>query len=603
MEILKALGVSDEQLKKISPELSIGLEEMKSIAPFLEAKNAPINLVEAYNGIDRELNNYLKSPRFAEDAKKAGVRLKSTSISEEEEIVISEAPKVKKTLKEIAAERKAKKATTESTIYDPTTDEPTIYDPTTDEPTTDEQPQRVEVEEGLNGVKLYKTSTVTGGAISAQKELSALLSFGGCSNELFLFEDLSSATLYFKLELPKSSAYLVISTPIQEEYSEITDLSSLWEAYLKEKSAAIHLIGDNKEEVSDLTMLLGHSGAINERDEMSEEELSLSFTNSDNYELVNSEFSLGVMGISFYEVFGSIERSWKAETPLISALYESEDSSYDYCTYGMRFSDYVYRSKESYYSNGGNTIVTNRLTFYVPKGLSKLNVFAETGNHLNDSNLSALNTRKFKKDTGIGKTFQSMSGKIDKAHDSRIIGSSINKYVVACVEGQYFLISKPSFNYFKKYYSATDLAIKLSNDMAFIMLGDNIVGMIPADFKPLQGVLSVYDYKGKQATLRNLAPTVYDDMTSFEEVKEAEEGIAEEEIAEGEDLRGELEEYFATISEFYKEAKEGDEDENLLKEFELELGFLIDSLEEMYEDEEDKKALKQLEIQRKNLGV
>ncbi len=169
MEILKALGVSDEQLKKISPELSIGLEEMKSIAPFLEAKNAPINLVEAYNGIDRELNNYLKSPRFAEDAKKAGVRLKSTSISEEEEIVISEAPKVKKTLKEIAAERKAKKATTESTIYDPTTDEPTIYDPTTDEPTTDEQPQRVEVEEGLNGVKLYKTSTVTGGGYKRTK--------------------------------------------------------------------------------------------------------------------------------------------------------------------------------------------------------------------------------------------------------------------------------------------------------------------------------------------------------------------------------------------------------------------------------------------------
>lgn len=603
MEILQALGVSDEQLKKISPELALGIEEMKSIAPFLESANAPINLVETYGAIERELNNYIKSPSFAEDAKKAGVKFKGSEIKEEEEIVIEEAPKVKKTLKEIAAERRAGKTSSQPKIEEPIFEEPTVETPIEEAPIVEQETEELELKKEINGVKLYKTAAVSGGAINAQKELSALLSFGGASNELYLFSDISNATLYFKLELPKSSSYLITSLPKTNDYSEITDLSSMWEAYLKEKTAALHLIGDNKEEVSALTILLGTSSAISERDEMTKEELSGSFTKNENYELVNSEFALGVMGVSFYEIFGKIEKSWKAETPLVDVLYETEDASTDYCTYGLRFSDFTYKSKKAYYRNGGNTIVTNRITFIVPKGLSKFNVFAETGGHLNDPNLSAIKTRDFKKDTGIGKTFQSMSGKIEKAHDCRIIGSSIDKYAVACVEGEYFLISKSSFNYFKKYYSATDLTIKLSDNMAFIMLGSDIVGMIPAEFKPLPSILGVYNYKEKETDLRNIAPTVYDDMISFEEKEQGEIEEAEEQEAEGQDLRGELEEYFATLSEFYEEAKEDGEDAELLEEFELELDFVADSLEEMYEEGGDKKALKQLETQRKTLGI
>ena len=598
MEILQALGVSDEQLKKISPELAVGVEEMKSIAPFLESADAPINLIETYGAIERELNNYIKSPAFAADAKKAGVKIKGSQIKEEEEIVIEEAPKVKKTLKEIAAERRAGKTTSAPKIEAPKVEEPII-----EAPSVEEETQEVELKEDINGVKLYKTAAVSGGAINAQKELSALLSFGGASNELYLFDDISAATLFYKLELPKSSAYLVVSLPRQEDYAEITDLISLWEAYLKEKTAALHLIGDNKEEINALTLLLNTSSAISERDEMTKEQLSGSFNKSENYELVNSEFSLGVMGASFYEVFGKIEKSWKAETPLVDTLYETEDASADYCTYGLRFSDFTYKSKEAYYRNGGNTIVTNRITFIVPKGLSKFNVFAETGGHLNDPNLSAIKTKDFKKDTGIGKTFQSMSGKIDKAHDCRIIGSSINKYAVACVEGDYFLISKSSFNYFKKYYSAIDLEVKLSDNMAFIMLGSAIVGMIPAEFKPLPSILGIYNYEEKQTDLRNIAPTVYDDMISFDEKEEEEIEEAEDQEAEGEDLRGELEEYFAILSEFFEEAKEDGEDEKLLEEFELELDFIADSLEEVYEEGGDEKALKQLETQRKTLGI
>jgi len=602
MEILQTLGVSDEQLKKISPELAVGLEEMKSIAPYLESADAPTNLVETYATIERELNNYIQSPMFAEDAKKAGVKIKGSGIKEEEEIVIEEAPKVKKTLKEIAAERRAGKTTSKPTIEEPIIEEPTVEEPI-EAPTIEQETQEVELKEEINGVKLYKTAAVSGGAVNAQKEIAALLSFGGASNELYLFGDISTATLYFKLELPKSSAYLITSLPNAEDYSEITDLNGLWEAYLKEKTAAFHLIGDNKEEVSALTLLLGTSSAISERDEMTKEQLSGSFTNDENYELVNSEFSSDVMGVSFYETFGKIEKSWKAETALVDVLYETEDASTDYCTYGLRFSDFVYKSKEAYYRNGGNTIVTNRITFYVPKGLTKFNVFAETGGHLNDPNISAINPRDFKKDTGVGKTFQSMSGKIDKAHDCRIIGSSIDKYAVACVEGDYFLISKSSFNYFKKYYSATDLTLKLSDNMAFIMLGSDIVGMIPAEFKPLPSILGVYDYKEKETDLRNIAPTVYDDMISFEQKTEEEVEEAQEKEAEGEDLRGELEEYFAILSEFYEEAKEDGEDEKLLEEFELELDFIADSLEEVYEESGDEKALTQLETQRKTLGI
>ena len=196
-----------------------------------------------------------------------------------------------------------------------------------------------------------------------------------------------------------------------------------------------------------------------------------------------------------------------------------------------------------------------------------------------------------------------MSGKLDKSIDCRIIGSSNNKYSIASKEGDYFLINKLSFNYFKKYYSQTDLEIKLSDNMAFIMLGSNIVGMIPAESKPLPSIVGIFDSFEQQTLLRNLDTNTYNVMTSFDE--EIEESIEEDEeiVAEGESLIVEFEAYLETIYEYYEEAKEEGISNNILKEFLLELDFIIDSLEELYEEIGNSKAIKKLEDTRKILGL
>ena len=72
MEILEAYGITDREVKKISSELSISIEELNSLKEFLSSENAPLNLAEVYSNLERDVNAYLKSPKFIDDAKKAG---------------------------------------------------------------------------------------------------------------------------------------------------------------------------------------------------------------------------------------------------------------------------------------------------------------------------------------------------------------------------------------------------------------------------------------------------------------------------------------------------------------------------------------------------
>ena len=595
MEILEAYGITDREVKKISSELSISIEELNSLKEFLSSENAPLNLVEVYSNLERDVNAYLKSPKFIDDAKKAGVKLIG-GINVDEDIIIEEAPKVTKTLREIAREKRAK---AKGSFTEQVVKEEPIEEPIEESGEEIDLPES-EVKELINGIKLYKSQSVSGGGITALKELAALISYGGSDYKLHQYLDSQNYLLNYKLELPNSSAKIIISIPKEDE---LEDLNKLWERYLTDKSSAIYLIGNNKEEVNALSLMLTVGSAYGEREEMSKEDLSSSFMESDNYEEVNTEYSEGLFGVSFYEVFNKIEMSWKAQLVLEEPLYDDDTSTLDYCTYGIRYSDYIYKSKESYYVNGGNTIVTNRVTFVVPKGLTKNNQFAETGGHINDPNISKIDIKKFKKDAAIGKKFQTMSGKLDKSIDCRIIGSSNNKYSIASKEGDYFLINKLSFNYFKKYYSQTDLEIKLSDNMAFIMLGSNIVGMIPAESKPLPSIVGIFDSFEQQTLLRNLDTNTYNVMTSFDE--EIEESIEEDEeiVAEGESLIVEFEAYLETIYEYYEEAKEEGISNNILKEFLLELDFIIDSLEELYEEIGNSKAIKKLEDTRKILGL
>ena len=228
---------------------------------------------------------------------------------------------------------------------------------------------------------------------------------------------------------------------------------------------------------------------------------------------------------------------------------------------------------------------------------------------MNNDASSKIKPNKFTKDVALGKTFQSLSGKTEKAIDSRIIGSSPNKYMLMSEEGDSFLLDKMAFNYFKKYYDMLSLEIKLSDSIAFIFLNGNIIGMIRAEVKTVQGVVAMYDLEAINEELISLNSNVYqfmkniDSDESEEEVAVIEDTPKEDESEASESLVNEMRDYFNTITEYYIEAVDEGLGKEILEEFELEIDFYIDSLTEQYEELGMSKQQKELDEIIKKIGL
>ncbi len=601
MEILNIIGINESQLRKVSPETASSLVELESLSEFVESKDAPFSLKEEYSRIESEIERFIVSDDFKSMAKKVGVKLKAQDdIAEGEEIIIEAAPQVKKTIREIAQEKRERAKQKSKDVE--------VIKPIESEKVVEELPV-TPIKEGIENYGMVFKSKSSSSTQRATYEITALCSYGGNDYTLHISEVVSNKIAY-KLALPKSEANLFFVFNNTAENTNLRDLNEILGVYFSSRTAELVLIGINENEINSLSNILTTT-QYQERDIISNEEiLQNNIFNDSSYDDIdaNDSYSSSFLGLTFESNFTPIKQSWTAEVTYKDGWNFQEDNP-QFCVPNIRFSDYLYKSKDSYYQRNGVSIVNNRLTYYAPKGLSKYEQFAEIGSHLNNDASSKIKPSKFTKDVALGKTFQSLSGKTEKAIDSRIIGSSPNKYMLMSEEGDSFLLDKMAFNYFKKYYDMLSLEIKLSDSIAFIFLNGNIIGMIRAEVKTVQGVVAMYDLEAINEELISLNSNVYQFMKNID-LDESEEEVAviedtpkEDESEVSESLVNEMRDYFNTITEYYIEAVDEGLGKEILEEFELEIDFYIDSLTEQYEELGMSKQQKELDEIIKKIGL
>ena len=110
MELLNSIGLTNEDVRKISIETADSIAELDSLSTYALSENAPKNILETYNSLHKQIKSYLASDEFVDSAKRLGFNI-TKGFDVEKEIVIAEIPKVEKikTVAERIAERKGVK--------------------------------------------------------------------------------------------------------------------------------------------------------------------------------------------------------------------------------------------------------------------------------------------------------------------------------------------------------------------------------------------------------------------------------------------------------------------------------------------------------------
>ncbi|MCB0410641.1 MAG: hypothetical protein KDD29_10510, partial [Flavobacteriales bacterium] len=298
--------------------------------------------------------------------------------------------------------------------------------------------------------------------------------------------------------------------------------------------------------------------------------------NVNNYTKVNDVYSSSISGNSYFEINKKLKQSWEAKV--------EDDTTWKInLPYGVNYSDYVYRSAESYYGKGGNSMVVQNYTFFYPKGLKKSEIFGEIGGHLEPL---AVKTKEFEKDIETGKIFQAKSTSFDKALKCRIIGESRDgKLYVTSEKGDTVYIDSNIYSYFRKYYG-NNIELKLSIETMVVYAKGSVVGVIQTNKVTSVLISGIYDMPKLKTDLRNIDSNAFDFMvTKTESIAEQTEEVIEkaEEVKkeEGEyELKKELKLRLETITDLYNDAVEENEDQDMINELSLEIETLNDLLED-----------------------
>ena len=573
MEILKSIGVTDKEVRKISVETADAIKELESLASYADGDFTPMNIKEAYKSLNKQVSDYLFSSEFRDAAKKAGISVASVASVDEEIVPVSIKRVKKKSVAEIIAERKKSK-------------EPIIE---VEEPIVEVEEPTVEVEEPIVEVEkpIEKTDVITigdlfgvavkgdkGGEIIAAEKFSMMLSYGRTDYILGMFDDANG--YHYRLDLPQSLGQVVISFGNTTDNANHSSILSVWESYVEDKQASINLVSRSEDELEALSNVIGFGGLTRERIPLNSTQLKEERYNADLFTSVNDTNSLGMGGVSYYNIAKKVKIGWEVKKSL-------ED--YLPLPYGVSYSDYVYTSAQNFYRKGGYSIVAKKYTFFVPKGLTKKNTFAEIGAYLSEPEI---NTSKFEKNVEIGKRFQVSTGKFKEAFECRIIASKNEVLMLADAAGEAYRISLKAYNYFKKYYGSVSL--KISDDTVLVELNDGVVGLIAADKFSNTEVSGMYDIEEFKTELRSIDTVAFDSMVSEEiEVEEATE-VEIEKIKEGEDsgnatdLKAELSDRVDFLFDMYEEAIEDGDDQDLIDELQIELETLTDITIETIED-------------------
>lgn len=589
MELLNSIGLSEADVRKISPETADSIAELDSLSTYALAENAPQNIKEAYKSLSKQIESYLFSTKFRMAAKKAGLKV-SSGLDVDEEIVIAEIPKVK-SISERIAERKSGKAKEVEEVEEAAEvkeiEEP-IVAPIEEIEEVEEIEEIEEVEETADVLFGVLIKGDKSGEMTGRELFSTMLAYGRSDYILGMFED--SKGYHYRLDLPLSMGQVVFSFGTAAENSSHSSLLSVWKSYTEDNSASINLVSRSENQLEQLSNVLGFTSVTKERVPLSSTHLRDEKFDKDSYSIVNDVYARGLEGQIYYDLAKSIKISWEDASPLESGGSAS-------LVHGINFGDYIYEDAERLYKKGGYSIVAKKYTFYVPKGLTKDNVFAEIGLHLKEL---PIKTSKFEKDIAIGKRFQVSTGDFDEALSCRIVGSSANTkgdnilYVVD-ENGHGYKISKVAYNYFRHYYGV-ETDIKISKETLVVYQEGSVVGLITANKYSSVLIGGMFDYENFKKELRTIDADAYDFMVSEKvaveeetavEIKEIEEEVEEEvekkeegKIEEG-DLKTELTDRIEFLDELYEESVEDGDNQDLIDELDMELETLRDLLEDI----------------------
>jgi hypothetical protein len=564
MEVLKIIGLTEADIRKVSVETADSINELEALSSYIDSGEAPNNLKEAYDSLLKEIEKYLYSSEFKSEAKKAGV---SISISDvEEEVVVAEIPKVKsKTLSERIAERKKGKSISEIEKVE----EPILEEPIIEEPVIEDEDLIVVSE--LFGVSVKGTKS---GEMLGRDRFSMMLSYGNTDYILGFFED--SKGYHYKLELPLSLGQVVFSFSNLGDSGSYKSILDVWRAYAEDNTATLNLISRSENELESLSNVLGFSSVTKERIPLSNSQLKDEKYNYELYENANDIYSRSISLRIYYDIAKYLKAQWTAK--------KSNSNEWEVYVHGLQYKDYVYKSAESLYNKGGYSIVAKKYTFFVPKGLNKKDVFGEIGTHLKETTIK---TSKFEKDIEIGKRFQVSMGKVEDAVDCRVVGSeykeSNGRILIVDEAGDSYKISADAYNYFLKYYGVVSL--KVSESTIVVLYNNNIVGIITAEKFNSSEIIGMFDIEDFKSQLRNVDTNAYDFMVSEEdEVEEAVE-VEIENIEEGDDdedaLKKELVERIDFLEELLQDAVDDGDNQTLIDELNMELESLNDLLDDI----------------------
>ena len=635
LNLLKGLGITDKQLKSIDSEAFEQFKTLNTMFNTVSKVNTPQYLKNYYNTLVRDFKAYTSGEAFRSKAKTKGVNL--ISIGVEEEISVAAIPKVKKSIAERIADKKASKKGA-SVIIPPTVE---VVPPTAEEPIEEpiEEPTVMPtapiIDEGevsvteseLFGFRISNTNNVGSKARSqatsewqyqklgmrAAEKLSAMLAYGGWDYNLLSFQN--DKGNHFKLELYDSLCKLVISTPntFEDSTKSLMEIMNYGFGAKTPNNVTLNFIGANKDELMALKSYLDLK-LFSDVSTIPTNELSAEKYTSLEYIEYNTSFSpmLSLYGseveerFTYYTLSREIKLDWDSKGEYLKSR-EADVITQSNIRHGLLYSDYVYEKAERLYKRKGETVVVKKITFFTPKGLNKSETFIEIGSHIKE--FSDYKPKDYTKNIAIGKRFQLAAGNIDKALNCRALSTDRNfehnwdgdkpnivdrrELHVADSKGKSYSIPLSAYNYFMKYYNVVpSIRISSTGDAVIVYNADTIVGMIAAKSAQPQIVFGINDIEEFKTELRGIDSDAYDFMTTItkeieEEEAEEVEGLeekTEEAIGEGdstEGLKEELESRIEFLDELLEDAIEENDNQSLVNELETELETLRDLLEDI----------------------
>jgi len=423
------------------------------------------------------------------------------------------------------------------------------------------------------GIKLTGENSAE---VTGRELLSMILSYGGCDYMMGYYD--SPKGYIYRLSLPNSLAELFITLPITELNKDIKSINEAWYAYFLSPIATIKIIGNSENQLQELVSILGGGAtSIKYVGNLDNDELSSEIFGFNNYEVVNSEYSKSLMGAAFmaqtyWEIGRDIKNQWKESKDF--SLFTNAKT---HLVHGLYFADYIYQSAEKMYHKGGDSIVVQSQTFYVPKGLKKDEIFAENGLHL--KSIEDIKLSKFEKDVEIGKRFQGATDKFDKANICRCTSSDSNNLYFISNIGEKVKMPIKTYNYFKKYYG-DNVQVKISGG-SFLFVVNDVVGLCLTQSSGNNVVVDYFDIDSLKIELRNINSEAFDFMVE-ESPKEVialpkVEVEVQEEVDNLDNLKREIADRIEFLEDLRQDAVE-DNNKPLIEELDMEIESLKDLL-------------------------